>query len=106
MISKSDNFKEAIYELVSRIPEGKLMTYGDVALYVGRPYASRQVGGVAHYGPIDLPWHRLVNRFGDCASGYYGGKAGQQTVLINEGIPVKNFRVVDFEERRWHPTAP
>ena len=99
----SSEFKQAVYEVVAQIPKGRVMTYGDIALAVGHPYAARQVGGVAHFGPAELPWHRLVNRFGDCASGYYGGKASHRAALEAEGIAVKEYRVVDFEELRWLP---
>jgi len=44
-----------------------------------------------------------VNRFGDCASGYYGGKEGHKQVLEAEGFTVVDYRIVDFAERRWHP---
>lgn len=99
----SSEFKEAIYRVVAQIPEGRVMTYGDIALAVGHPYAARQVGGVAHFGPSELPWHRVVNRFGDCASGYYGGKAGHQAALEAEGIAVKEYRVVGIEGLLWRP---
>lgn len=79
------------------------MTYGDIAALAGHPYAARQVGGIAHFGPSHLPWHRVVNRVGDCASGYYGGKVGHAAVLEAEGVRVENFRIVDLKERRWHP---
>ena len=98
------DFRERVYELVSQIPEGKLMTYGDIAGLAGHPYAARQVGGLAHFGPTDLPWQRVVNRHGGLASGYYGGKEGHKLALIEEGVPVSDdFTVVDFEERRWRP---
>lgn len=97
------DFKQQVYELVASIPEGRLMTYGDIATLTGHPYAARQVGGVAHFGPTELPWHRVVNRLGDCASGYYGGKAGHQQALEAEGFKVKDFRVTDFENLRWRP---
>lgn len=79
------------------------MTYGDIAAIVGHPYAARQVGGVAHFGPRDLPWHRVVNRLGDCASGFPGGKEGHQQVLEQEGFVLDKYRIVDFAERRWRP---
>ena len=97
------DFKQAVYSIVVKIPTGRVMTYRDVALLAGHPYAARQVGGIAHFGPSELPWHRVVNRFGDCASGYYGGKMGHARALEDEWIPVKDFRIVNFEEVRWHP---
>lgn len=99
----NNSFREAVYALVAQIPKGRVMTYGDIALLVGHPYAARLVGGVAHFGAVELPWHRVVNRFGDCASGYYGGKAGQQAALEAEGVAVEDFRVVEFERVRWRP---
>ncbi|MEO5499036.1 MAG: MGMT family protein [Candidatus Saccharimonadales bacterium] len=96
-------FKKTVYEIVSSIPDGKLMTYGDIAALTGHPNAARQIGGLAHFGPTELPWHRVVNRLGDCAAGYYGGKAGHQQALESEGFTVVEHRVVDFEERRWRP---
>ena len=98
-------FAEKVYEIVAQIPAGKLMTYGDIAGIAGHPYAARQVGGLAHFGPTDLPWQRVVNREGGLASGYYGGKAGHKLALESEGVPVSDdFIVVDFKERRWHPS--
>ena len=102
-MSTNDSFRERVYEIVASIPRGKLMTYGDIASLAGHPYAARQVGGLAHFGPTDLPWHRVVNRLGQCAAGYYGGKAGHQSALEAEGIPVRDFTVTDFLERRWRP---
>jgi len=96
-------FRKKIEELIAQVPSGKVTTYGDLAALAGHPYAARIVGGMAHYGSTELPWHRLVNRFGDCASGYYGGKEGHKQVLEAEGFTVVDYRIVDFAERRWHP---
>lgn len=102
-IVQQSNFREKVYEIVSSIPRGRALTYGDVAVYAGSPYAARQVGGLAHFGPTELPWHRVVNRKGECASGYYGGKEGHKQVLEAEGFEIKDYRIVDFKERRWYP---
>lgn len=98
-----ESFKEQVYRIVAAIPHGRVMTYGDVAGSAGHPYAARQVGGLAHFGPTELPWHRVVNRFGDCASGYYGGKEGHKQVLEAEGFVVKDYRIVNFDTLRWKP---
>lgn len=103
---KSDSkFKDQVYELVRSIPRGKVMTYGDIAGLCGHAYAARIVGGLAHFGPPDLPWQRVVNRFGGLASGYHGGREAQRKHLEKEGVAVNSdFIIEDFSERRWHPT--
>lgn len=98
-----NNFRDRVYEVVAAIPYGRVMTYGDIAAVAGHPYAARQVGGLAHFGPTDLPWHRVVNRLGECASGYYGGKNGHKTALEAEGFLVENCRIIDFASHRWRP---
>lgn len=103
MTAPDDSFKERVYELVASIPKGSVMTYGDIAALCGQPTASRIVGGLAHFGPTDLPWHRVVNRLGECASGYYGGKEGHRAMLEQEGFVVIDYRLADFGERRWRP---
>lgn len=100
--SKSE-FREKIYALMKNVPHGQVTTYGDIAGMAGYANASRIVGGVAHYGPSELPWHRLVNRFGGLAAGFHGGREAQQQLLEAEGITCTNFIVDDFEVRRWRP---
>ena len=97
------SFGERVYQIVASIPEGRVLTYGDIAALAGNAYAARQVGGLAHFGPTDLPWHRVVNRLGDCANGYYGGKEGHRQALEDEGFVVEDYRIIDFVERRWRP---
>jgi methylated-DNA-protein-cysteine methyltransferase related protein len=88
---------------MSILPEGKVTTYGDLASLAGHPYASRVVGGIAHFGNKNLPWHRLVNRFGGLASGYPGGKDRQAKMLRFENIKCTDYVVNNFENIRWKP---
>lgn len=96
-------FRDRVFALVAQIPEGRVMTYGDIAAICGEAHAARIVGGLAHFGPTDLPWHRVVNRHGGLASGYYGGKEGHKDALEAEGFVVKDYEIVDFEVHRWRP---
>ena len=49
-------FFEAIYRLVRQIPPGKVVSYGQIALYLGRPRASRVVGcATVSYTHLTLP---------------------------------------------------
>ncbi|NTW62238.1 cysteine methyltransferase [Candidatus Saccharibacteria bacterium] len=98
------NLRQKVEKLMSELPDGKVTTYGDLAAMAGHPYAAQVVGGIAHYGNPDLPWHRLVNRFGGLASGYCyhnGGREGQAEMLESEGISTTDHVVDKFEELRW-----
>jgi methylated-DNA-protein-cysteine methyltransferase-like protein len=98
------SFRDKVYNLIAQVPEGCVTTYGDIAGLAGHAYASRVVGGIAHAGPAELPWHRLVNRFGGLAAGYHGGRETQRQLLESEGIYCTNYVINDFSERRWQPT--
>jgi methylated-DNA-protein-cysteine methyltransferase-like protein len=103
MSDYEDNFRARVYHLVSRIPKGRVMTYGQIAAMCGNARAARIVGGIAHYGDPGLPWQRVVNKAGGLASGYPAGKAGHKQVLEAEGIKVSADFKVDIEELLWQP---
>ncbi len=98
-----NSFRDKIENLMAQVPYGQVTTYGDLAALAGHAHASRIVGGVAHYGNPELPWHRLVNRFGGLASGFYGGREVQAQLLAQEGLTCTNLIVDNFEEHRWRP---
>lgn len=87
---------------MARIPEGRVMTYGQIAALCGQPRAARIVGGIAHFGDPALPWQRVVNKSGGLAAGYPGGRRGHQQVLEGEGFEVSDYRV-DVERLIWWP---
>lgn len=97
------SFQQKVYELIAQVPAGRVTTYGDLAGLSGHASASRIVGGMAHYGPTDLPWHRLVNRFGGLAAGFHGGREVQRQLLEQEGVSCTEFVVDNFKELRWQP---
>ena len=88
---------------MAQVPVGKVTTYGDLAGLAGHAHASRVVGGIAHYSDAELPWHRLVNRFGGLASGFHGGREVQAQLLKLEGITCTDFIIDNFEAIRWQP---
>lgn len=96
-------FKDRVYETVATIPKLRVMTYGQIAAICGNPRAARQVGGLAHYGPTGLPWHRVVNKSGGLASGYYGGKAGHKQDLEAEGFEVSDDFQIDVAKYLYWP---
>ena len=100
-------FAERVYSIVAQIPIGRVMTYGQIAGIAGNARASRIVGGIAHYGPSDLPWHRVVNKKGGLASGYHGGRQAQKEHLEAEGIVVTgdaDTYQVDINKLIWSPS--
>lgn len=96
-------FREKIERLMAEVPYGNVTTYGDLAALAGHAHASRIVGGIAHFGSADLPWHRLVNRFGGLASGFHGGREVQAQLLAQEGVSCTNHIVDNFKDIRWQP---
>jgi methylated-DNA-protein-cysteine methyltransferase-like protein len=101
MEREGSNFRQRVESLMAQVPAGHVTTYGDLAGLAGQASASRIVGGIAHYGSSELPWHRLVNRFGGLASGFHGGREAQEQLLLNEGVTCTNYIVDDFTEKRW-----
>ena len=97
--------RDKVYAFMAVLPNDKVTTYGDLAAFAGFPYAARQVGVVAHGGSDTLPWHRLVNARGGLAVGFLGGQEVQRQLLEQDGILCdENWRVIDFEARRWRPS--
>lgn len=105
-MSKSYVLKEQVELLVRSIPAGRVMTYGQLAALCGSPRAARVVGGIAHYGDVTIPWHRVVNKRGGLASGYHGGRSAQKAHLEAEGVVVHGDEGsfwVDVSRLLWWP---
>jgi alkylated DNA nucleotide flippase Atl1 len=101
---RGDDFVSRVVEIVASIPEGRVMTYGDVAAAMGSR-AARAVGSVmAHYGG-DLPWWRVIRASGHPAV-HHEARALQH--YRAEGTPLKwangVFRV-DLRAARFDPAA-
>lgn len=97
-------FKDRVYALVARIPKGKVMTYGQIAALCGAPWAVWEVGQIAHYGPKNIPWQRVVNKQGGLARAYtWGGLEGHKRALESEGIDVSEDYKVKLKELLWAP---
>lgn len=99
-----DDFKLRVYEMVARIPRGRVMSYGQIAALCGSPRAARQVGQVAHWGPMDLPWQRVVNKSGGLAGGYTtGGREAHRRDLEADGVAVSEDYKIDIDKLLWWP---
>ena len=100
------NTFEKIYEQVKKIPEGKVATYGQIALMAGNPRWSQIVGYALHSNPEPgvIPCHRVVNKEGKLAKAFaFGGENVQRNLLINEGVVFLDDDTVDLQKCRYTP---
>lgn len=102
-----NNFFEAVYALVRLIPQGRVTNYGAIAAAIGSKGASRMVGWAmnhAHNILPEVPAHRVVNRNGILTGqAHFGAPGRMQELLEQEGIEVKDNRVIRFADLFWDP---
>ena len=99
------NTFEKIYEIVKKIPYGKVATYGQIAAMAGNPRWSRVVGYALHVNPNPktIPCHRVVNRFGYTSSAFaFGGEDVQRKLLENEGVGFLDDGRVNMKKYLWY----
>lgn len=96
--------KDRVYEYLTFIPKGKVVTYKQIAEYLGDPKLSRVVGNILHVNPdpIGHPCYKVVNSKGGLASNFgdIGGIEVQKNRLLEDGIDVVNYRV-DLKKYQW-----
>ena len=92
---------EDVYELIQKIPAGKVTTYGDLAKALGNPTASRIIGRILGQNPdpIHVPCHRVVKSDGKLG-GYAYGTDKKRVLLEKEGLSFTNGIVSDFTRVR------
>lgn len=107
-VSILTGFHKRVYQLVARIPEGKVATYGQLAAICGHPRGARTVGWALHGAPPDLrlPCHRVVNRTGVPAPvAVFGGPEVQRAMLEAEGVTFLPDGRIDVQKHLWEPAA-
>ena len=85
----SVSLNEKFYRVIANIPEGRVATYGQVALLAGCPRAAIAVGAALHHVPahLELPCHRVVFSDGSLCKGLiFGGPGIQEQLLKKEGV--------------------
>lgn len=98
-------FTQKVYYFVAQIPRGQVATYGQIAILCGNPNASRAVGYALHNNKDNckVPCHRVVNKFGDLATGFvFGGQSVQKELLQNEGVLFCDDKV-NLQKCLWQP---
>jgi methylated-DNA-protein-cysteine methyltransferase-like protein len=97
-------FAEKVFDVVMKIPKGRVTTYGQVAFLCGHKGAARAVGSALHKNPAFglIPCHRVVNSKGGLAASYvFGGKDVQKRLLAEEGISFSDEYTVDMSKHFW-----
>lgn len=106
-MTQHKGFYQRVYDVCTRIPSGRVTTYGAIARYLGSPGAARMVGWAmnqSHTATSYIPAHRVVNRVGLLTGKHhFDGSELMQELLENEGAIIENNRISNFEHMFWDP---
>jgi methylated-DNA-protein-cysteine methyltransferase-like protein len=97
-----------IYEVVRRIPQGRVATYGQVAQLAGLGGHARQVGYALHAMATErpVPWHRVVNARGEVSRRAEPGEDSiQRQLLEREGVAFNDANRLELARYRWRPRS-
>ncbi|MDT0643420.1 MGMT family protein [Zunongwangia sp. F363] len=105
-MSVNSGFFERVYQVVEKIPPGRVTSYGAIAKFLGSPQSARMVGWAmnASKGMDNIPAHRVVNRKGLLTGkNHFSGTNAMQLLLEEEGVEVRELQIQDFETIFWDP---
>ncbi len=100
-------YAQKVYDYLLGIPQGRVVTYGQIAAALGNPRRARVVGNVLHHNPrADLyPCYKVVNAQGRLAPSFaFGGAEIQRALLEADGIKVINNHV-DLAKYQYQPST-
>jgi len=109
MKPETADFYSRVYEVVAKIPEGKVTNYGAIAGYLGVESGARMVGyALNNYLStklgFEIPAHRVVNRIGQLTGrGHFPGDTMRER-LDQEGVEFIEEYTVNMEVHFWDPT--
>jgi O-6-methylguanine DNA methyltransferase len=92
------SFTELVWTACSKIPKGKVSTYGRIARAIGKPGASRAVGNALNRNRSSrIPCHRVVRSDGSVGGFAHGTKA-KVRMLEKEGVVIRNGKVQNLSK--------
>jgi methylated-DNA-protein-cysteine methyltransferase related protein len=98
-------FCDAVLSIIDKIPQGRVTTYGNVALMAGYPRRARHVGhllrGISEDTAQSLPWHRVVNASGQLSTYKVGTGDLQRVLLEAEGVVFSQSGKLDLKKLEW-----
>ncbi|MCI8700098.1 MAG: hypothetical protein HFJ47_01990 [Clostridia bacterium] len=98
-----DNLSQKVYDYLITIPKGKVVTYKQIAEYIGNKGLARVIGNILHKNPDGdkYPCYKVLNSKGELAEAFvFGGKEVQKRRLEEDGIKVINNKV-DLSIYQW-----
>jgi len=108
-------FNLAVWEIVKKIPRGKVTTYGRIAALIPPPddvgeaeykaVGARWVGGAMAACPDDVPWQRVINAQGKISERRGGGSLLQRQLLEEEGVEFDDHDRVDLKKFGWNEST-
>ena len=100
--AQSGNFRELVWAYVRKVPQGRVVTYGQIAEALNSPDAAQAVGGAIRALPekTDVPWHRVVNVAGQLGAPDSPGE--QRERLRKEDVIVGTDDHVDLVQYQWN----
>ncbi|KIL42158.1 hypothetical protein SD70_03050 [Gordoniibacillus kamchatkensis] len=98
-------FTEKVIAVIRAIPEGKVMTYGQIAKCAGSTRGARQVVRILHSlsQKHRLPWHRVINAKGEIAIADPESYELQSFLLRAEGVEIEKDKYVCLERYQFFP---
>jgi methylated-DNA-protein-cysteine methyltransferase-like protein len=104
-------YAEQVLAIVSSIPPGKVMTYGQIALLIPPPpgvppevyvkLSPRWVGSVMAHAPDNVPWQRVINSQGKISERPGMGPLAQRQLLEGEGVAFDDRGRVNLAKYQW-----
>ncbi|PIO47971.1 MAG: 6-O-methylguanine DNA methyltransferase [[Chlorobium] sp. 445] len=101
--SQTQNFYTKVYDLVRRVPPGKVTTYGAIAEALGTKLSARLVGyALCAAVGSDVPAHRVVNRFGALTGKHHFGHPDlMKQLLLDEGVTFNDDDTVNMPKHLY-----
>ena len=105
MSGTEQDFFDKVFEIVAKIPYGRVTTYGAIAEACGIRSAARTVGWALNSAKhSNLPCHRVVNRNGLLTGKiHFGDPQLMSELLKSEGVKFIEEDRVDMEKHLWVP---
>ncbi|MBI3286937.1 MAG: MGMT family protein [Chloroflexi bacterium] len=102
------NFFDRVYQVVARIPRGRVASYGQIAEMLGHPRGARTVGWALHELPQGsrVPWHRVINAAGRISIPEVEEAHEQRIRLEQEGVVFDERGYIDMRRYQWRPPLP